>query len=389
MLWRWLGTSAVMLGSLVGCKTDRPEFVHSARDTVADRLTGDANFTARLQKPDGDKGAAQTSFLDIQPSRPGELESSQRAARIWGTVNTTPIFEDEVRQSCHFLLIQAAALPEPLRSAKVKEILQAERERLVEQELLLQDAYDRLSKAGKQYLEKLREAAGKQFDRQVRLYKEHYGLKSDEELKKFLAEHGLSLNGIRKQKEREFIATEYLRSRIMPSVDAITPAQVREYYQQHGEEFTAIDRVEWQDIFIDASKHANPEEAKKLAEELANRARAGEDFVALVEKYDNGYSRAIKGAGAGQQRGQIVPPEVEPVVFNLREGEVGPVVEISGGFHVVRVVKREYAGRKPFDEKIQSQIQNQLRNEIAARETKRIISDLRRKATLEIPAGVP
>ena len=389
MRWRWLGSSAVALGALLGCKAERPAFVHDARDTVADRLATDPNITARLQKPEADKGATQTSFLDAQPPRPADLAADRRAARIWATVNGKPILEEEVRESCHLLLIQAAALPEPLRSVKVKEILQAERDRLIEQELLLQDAYDRLKKAGQQYLDKLKEAAGKQFDRQLRLYKKHYGLQSDEELKKFLTEQGLSLDGIRKQKEREFIASEYLRNLIMPAIDNITPSQVREYYKQHSEEFTVADRVEWQDIFIDASKFPSTEAARKFAEELIARIRAGEDFAALAEQYDNGYSRSLKGAGAGQQRGQISPPEVEPVVFSLAEGEVGPIVELPTGFHVVRVAKREYAGRKPFDEKVQAQILNQLRNEVANRETRRIITKLKEKAILEVPASVP
>lgn len=385
---RWL-EAAVLFGALAGCQAERPAFVSRAQETVADRLTTDPLVTARLQKPDTDKGAQPATFLDTQPERPDDLAAARRAARIWATVNGKPILEDEVRQACHYYLIEIRKLPEPLRSAKEKEILRQERDRLIEQELLLQEAQERLSKAGKQYLDKLKEAAGKQFDRQLRAYKTHYNLKTDEELKAFLREQGMSLEGIRRQKEREFIATEYLRFRVGPAIDSVTPAEVLEYYRQHPEEFQAVDRVEWQDIFIDVSKHPSREAARQLAEELAARARAGEDFAALAEQYDNGYSRTLKGAGAGQLRGQISPPEVEPYLFEMRDGDVGPIVELPTGFHVIRLVKRERAGRKPFDEKIQSQIRNQLRTEAVNRKTREILNRLKAQATIEIPASVP
>lgn len=388
MRWGWLGTPAVILGTLAGCYSERPAFVHGARDAVVDRLSAEPEVTTRLQKPDGDKEQTPVSFLDTQPKRPSDLTADKRAARIWATVNGKPILEDEVFEASHAYIIQAAGLPEPLRSVKIRELLQQERDRLVEQELLLQDAFDRLSKAGKQYLDKLKEAAGKQFDRQLRAYKTHYNLKTDEDLKKFMSEQGLSLDGIRRQKEREFIATEYLRSRIMPAIEGIAPADILEWYKAHPDEFTAVDRVEWQHIFIDAAQYPSMEAARKLAEELALRART-DDFAKLAEQYDNGYSRTIKGAGAGQLRGQISPPEVESYLFNLRDSEVGPIVEVSTGFHIVRVVKREVAGRKPFDEKVQSQIRTKLQNEIANRESKRVINELRRKATIEIPTTVP
>lgn len=391
MTWRWLAVPAVILGAVVGCRPDRPELVADARQTILDRLADaeDSTATARLQKPEGDRPLLPASFLDTQPAREGEQKADRRAARIWATVNGKPILEDEVRESSHHILVELRNLPEPLRSQQEKELLRRERDRLIEQELLLQDAYRRLNKAGSQYLEKMREAAGKQFDRTLRAYKTHYKLKTDEELKNFLRSQGLSLDGIRRQKEREFIATEYLRSRVMPAIDGITPAQLLEYYQQHAEEFMGIDRVQWQDIFIDTGKHASREAARQFAEQLARRAEAGEDFARLAEQHDNGYSRTIGGAGAGQVRGEISPPDVEPVLFQLREGTVGPLVELATGFHIVKVVKREHAGRKAFDEKSQSQVRDKLRNEIANREAARVIADLRRRATIEVSSQVP
>ena len=54
--------------------------------------------------------------------------------------------------------------------------------------------------------------------------------------------------------------------------------------------------------------------------------------------------------------GEIQPAIAENVVFSLKAGEVGPVIDMGFGFHVVKVVERDYAGLEPLDEKCQAKI---------------------------------
>ena len=50
------------------------------------------------------------------------------------------------------------------------------------------------------------------------------------------------------------------------------------------------------------------------------------------------------------------------MLWQLRDGQVGPLVELPTGFHVIRLVKRTHAGVLPFnDEKVQKQIRDKLR----------------------------
>jgi parvulin-like peptidyl-prolyl isomerase len=240
-----------------------------------------------------------------------------------------------------------------------------------------------------QFLTKIKQAASKEFDKSVRTMKKRYNLKNDEELKAALQSQGLSLAGIRRQVEREFMATTYLQNRIFPAIDRITPEQILTYYQQHPSEFEVADSVKWQDIFIDAGRFPDRSLARQFAEDVAAKARAGEDFQKLALKYDNGDSSYRNGDGFGQRRGEIKPPEAEPVLFQLKDGQVGPLVELGNGYHVVRLVKREYAGQMPFDDKTQIAIKNKLTASIWEREYKRIVADLRRKATVEIATITP
>jgi parvulin-like peptidyl-prolyl isomerase len=116
---------------------------------------------------------------------------------------------------------------------------------------------------------------------------------------------------------------------------------------------------------------------------LAQRVRSGEDFLKLSEEFDDGDSKLRKAQGLGRKRGEIKPPEVEAMLWKLKDGDV-TVVEKLNGFHVIRLVKRQYAGLLPFDERTQKQIRDKLRSEIMQRETKRIVTELKRHAVIEV-----
>ena len=171
---------------------------------------------------------------------------------------------------------------------------------------------------------------------------------------------------------------------IHPRVLGITPQDVRDYFDQHPDEFRTEDRVQWQDIFVDSGKYGSREAALRAAQNLVAQARAGADFAELAKQYDNGDSNLRNGAGLGEKRGEVRPPALEAVVFALRQGDVADPVEIGTGFHVVRVARRTYVGIKPFDDELQRQIRNRLQNVIAEREYKRLVDDLKRRAVVQI-----
>jgi len=68
----------------------------------------------------------------------------------------------------------------------------------------------------------------------------------------------------------------------------------------------------------------------------------------------------------------------------MHDGEVGPIVELSTGFHVFRLVERQYAGMQPFDEKTQALVKKKLTNVIMEREYKRTLNEMKRRAVIQI-----
>lgn len=377
MKWHCL-TSAAFVVAVTGCVTAGSEV--RPQEVAAAMQSG----TARSQKPEDGPVAALAPPQKVPVE--GEIAAKARALVNGEAILTTEI-EPTLKQ--YRIQMQNAGVPEPQMRARLQEVLRAELEKIIERELILGDALNRLkNKPGA--IEKLREAAAKEFDKQVRSMKERikqqgFPCETDEQFVALLEQQGMSLEAMRRQSERSFMAMEYMRHRIFRSIEGgVNHRTVREYYDEHPGEFQSEDRVKWLDIFIATAKYASPGEARKVAEEVAARVQKGEDFAALSKKYDDGDSVLRQGYGTGQKRGEVRPPEAEPILFRMSEGTVGPIIETYSGFHVIKLVEREYAGLHPFDEKTQSEIKKKLQGIIADREYKRLVEDLKRKATVQI-----
>ncbi|MGH9677988.1 MAG: peptidylprolyl isomerase, partial [Candidatus Acidiferrum sp.] len=333
------------------------------------------------------KQVVPVGLLDIPLGWPSG-EHGQPAVTIRAFVNDQAILDEDVRASAYQDLMRARALPDSQRIQRTKEILDAALIQLVEREVVLQDALQRLKgpdKKGDRYVKRLQEAAAKAFEKQVlKPMKAASGIKNEDDFKRLFANEGLALESIRRQFERNFMVTEYLRSRVFPIIESrVNHNMILEYYNKHPEDFQVVDSVQWLDIFVAIQKHGSLRNARVFAEKLVDEARRGADFVELCTKNDDGDSSLRGGEGVGRKRGEIKPPEAEAILFGLKSNEVGPLIELPGGYHLVKVVKREYAGQLPFNEKVQKDIKNKLQNDIARLEIKRIIADLKRKAVIE------
>jgi peptidyl-prolyl cis-trans isomerase SurA len=353
-----------------------------ARSSVLSALPPDV---ARSQKPEaaGSHTLAAVCLISQPVQQPAEASNANPTATIRAVVNGDPILDEEVRMSCYQQLAGA-------RSPKERqEILKQALETLIDREVLLQDALAKLERGGKQgekFIQKLREVADEEFDKRwLKPLMEHNHIENRDEFAGFMQRGGMSLDVMRRWWQRNFMAMEYLRSRVEPHLSRIGHTEIADYYTSHREEYTQPDSVHWQDILINAAPHASRAAARQFAESLVRRVREGEDFVKLSAEFDNGTSgRFRKGDGEGRKRGEIFPREAEPVLFKMHEGDV-EIVECTPGFHIVRLVKRQYAGPIPFDGKVQKEIRDKLRGMVFQREMKSIVIELKRKAVIDPP----
>lgn len=386
---RFVGGALLALGGmlLLGCSSGGG-FAHLSpgESLVADVTPNVSPRLARGQVPDGRPTVAPpaaaspaASFSGTQQTNLTDAGTVRVKIRAW--VNGRPIFDDEVMQMALPLLRGADRMPEPQRTEKMTEAFNQALDQLIDQEVMYQDAVKKLEKNNPRALDKLKDLTAQEFDKQ--LQKMRSGGVDEAQIKDI--EHVA-----RKLLERNLISTEYARNRILPYLQSrVSLEEVREYYEAHKNEFQALDKVKWQDVFIAVGpKHPTLADARKFAEQLIAKCRTADDFTKLVE-FDDGDSKFRGGEGLGQRKGEIKPPELEPYLFQMKEGQIGPVVELATGVHVFRLLEREHAGQMPLDEKTQKAIRRKLENQIADREYKRIVRELRSRSVVRVEREGP
>jgi len=345
-------------------------------------LNGNVNglipSTIRPQKPDDTIPGASISLP------PTTLADGTIAVRAVAYVNNAPIFENEWREAVNQHASELANLPESQRAEKAKLIETAELERLIDRELVIEHATAFLKKAKSKGMDELQKEAGKEFDRRMRDIKSQFKLENEDQVKSMFASQGLTVDSFRRQIERSFIAREFLKNLILPKVQTIPLAEIRDYYDSHAAEFQQKDRVKWQAMFVEAAKFSTRDAARAYAEQIAGSLRSGADFSATAKQLrDRGINILLSDAGVGETRGEVQPPEIEAALFRLKEKEISAPVELPGGYYIVRVLDRSYAGLKPFNMATQTDIRGKLMNLIFEREARQAVDAMKQMAVIQ------
>jgi peptidyl-prolyl cis-trans isomerase D len=123
-------------------------------------------------------------------------------------------------------------------------------------------------------------------------------------------------------------------------------------YQQDIQQYQVPNRVHAQHIlFMTVGKpDAVVDEIRKQAEDALKQAKKGAKFDELAKKYSEDQGTKEKGGDLGWiVQGQTVP-EFEKAAFSLQPGTISDLVKTQYGFHIIKVLEKETAHTKPFDE---------------------------------------
>jgi len=123
-------------------------------------------------------------------------------------------------------------------------------------------------------------------------------------------------------------------------------------YKANIQQYQVPSRVHVEHIlFMTVSKtDAEVAEIKKRAEDVLSQVKKGGKFDELAKKYSEDPGSKDKGGDLSWiVQGQTVP-EFEKTAFSLSVGQVSDLVKTQYGFHIIKVLEKENAHTKPFQE---------------------------------------
>jgi RNA polymerase sigma factor (sigma-70 family) len=159
----------------------------------------------------GPKARDSNPVVGRQFAQPHELAAAP-SPQLVAKVNGVAIFAEEVYAAAYLSLPDAHDLTTPDRNRRIRAIWQTTLDRAIEREIIWQEVALRLHNA--KVLDKLHEVAANNFERRwAQNVRKVTGLKDNDELGASLRAQETSLDAVRRQWERDFIAEEYLRNR--------------------------------------------------------------------------------------------------------------------------------------------------------------------------------
>lgn len=166
-----------------------------------------------------------------------------------------------------------------------------------------------------------------------------------EDLPARLAQDGIDYAYYREQLRRE-IAREILRGQDVLQNIVITPRELDQYIANQQNTVSALYEYDASNILLSIPQDASPQQiasASKLAHEIDQRAKNGDDFAKLALTYSQA-DNALQGGELGWRKGPELPTFLADTIARLKPGEVSDVIQTSTGFHIVRLNARRSAG---------------------------------------------
>ena len=119
-------------------------------------------------------------------------------------------------------------------------------------------------------------------------------------------------------------------------------------------------------------------EARKRAEEVLAKVKAGGNFEELAREYSEDPGSAANGGSLGLfPAGRMVKP-FEEALTKLKPGQISDLVETDFGYHIIRLDERRPAGTVPFEqvrERLDAQVRAQAMQDGRKRELERLMKD--------------
>jgi peptidyl-prolyl cis-trans isomerase D len=157
----------------------------------------------------------------------------------------------------------------------------------------------------------------------------------------------------------------------------VSDEDLRAYYNSHIDQYKVENRAHVEHILFKTIGKTDAEiaEIRQKAEDVLKKAKSGANFEDLAKKYSEDDATKAKGGDLGWIVEKQTVPEFEQAAFSVPKGSVSDLVKTQYGFHIIKVLDRETAHTKPFEE-VRSTIVPILTDQKAAEQANNISTQM-------------
>lgn len=307
------------------------------------------------------------------------LEGGEIIARVGGEVilagDILPRVEQIIKQQLAKMPPEQLAQvpPEEIEKAK-RQFMQRELLSLIETKLLFIDAKRTIPKDN---FPKVMEKLDEQFDKaELPHLLEDAKVNNRVELDKKFVQQGTSLVQQKRAFSERLLATEWLKQHINFKRQ-MDHDEMLAYYHEHLKDYEFDAKAKFEEIMVRFDRFPNKAAAYAALATVGNQLLSGASLAELAKLHSHGPTAREGGQYGFVSRGSLVLPILNEAVFTLPVGQLSQILESENGFHIVRVLERNDAGRTPFED-AQEEIGKKLQRIEADKQIKEYLGKVRR-----------
>ncbi len=216
------------------------------------------------------------------------------------------------------------------------------------------------------------EASPSEIDGAVDNARRRFGVASDEEFERGLAESGSSMAEFRTRMAQNLIFNEVLQREIQPRIK-VDDEEIARYWREHQAEFNVLERRKVEELVVRDSAGATADERRALAAALRDLLVEGKSLADAIAAQGAAESTLVLDHG-WIERGTL-DAQLETTVLELGAGGIGGPIDGRGGLHILRLIEIDPAKVKPLDQ-VRPEITNKLQEGLFETESAKYLDEL-------------
>lgn len=280
--------------------------------------------------------------------------SSAAESKLVAQVGSVPVTTFELNREQQKLIPLNVQFHGKVNPEKIKEIQAKALSSLIDNAYKVNYAVDKKITIDKKIIDERVENIKKKF-------------KTEKEFKTALGDE--SMKHFRESIERTLLVEKAEELAIIKNIN-VTETDIRVYYDTNKHMFKRPKQYKASHIFLKVDPSSNGVEERaallKKANELAAKAKNGEDFYNLAYFNSDDRSKYVGGDLGYFHEGQLTP-ELEDVIKKMRVGETSEPFKTMYGFHIIKLVEVNEAKQLEFDEvkvKIREQLEKSAKDSL-------------------------
>ena len=243
-------------------------------------------------------------------------------------------------------------------------------QKMVERELLHQEAVRKKIKVTKKEIDKIMQDSEKNLP-------SHQAFIDD------IVKDGITIEEYRERLAYDMLVNKVTSKRYEERKKLLSDDEVHRFYENNRQLFAQPESVSIGHILMKIPEDADDKKWEEAKKKLQKLRKSKEDFRSLAKKHSQCPSAKQGGDLGFYFRGQLYP-KLETAAFKLKVNAISQPVESQDGVHLIKLYEHRDQGFIPPFEEIQDQVEKVAKTEQAQKIYQEYIDELKITATIEI-----